>query len=752
MLAMNMRQLKHKTLTRMGVAQSLCDPSFEALSISFQRIEESLPHVYHHILTSLTSCHACCHTLGTTFQHIPSAMPEEGDPFGWTMQRVREQADCLEQAVTLTVLAPVQALMQRCAVLRSKLNERETYVINYDLCKLDFASAAATDLLRPQKQEKMEQAWQEYQSFMHVIVQDILQLEIDHVSVRAEALEAMKLHVAKFFLGCQKKLWAALDVPPPAADAMADEDDGQASRSSKIMRSRGHEPHSMRSLAKQFSNADDVETTSPSHRNAHLQLPPHQDAKVDEVPASSSSVTDVVSAPMSALPLSPRSRAAAAASPRSPQQQGWFLDFLWSQDQVPPSSPKSPQKAKSKKHHMTLAPMEWAAVEDALWELDQQAAAAAPPPRRGWADECPTFPLPLTPALVVTVCSYLDVVSVGQVAQTCRGARRHLVPSTALWHRMIRLGGVPAACRCAFWVWFQFQRRDPTFNATAAYDQLLVSAAQLVRVNSLATPLEDRQILAWFNDIDVDVNRTCHKTLFTKDVAEEWDLVQIPEMDVAAMVERALVGVSSPRREAVEQTDEDRAVLHAAMRRLLRAYVMFNPEIGYCQGMNFIVRLLLDNPRAEEAHVFWTFVSLCDAESSLYEPGFHTLHTLFTKLEVLVQQQMPDMHRHLQAQGVAVSMFAARWFLTLFTSLETFGPTLVLRLLDLYHLDRHRILCGIALVVLEELKDLVLESEFETILAILQYPRHYMPEPDFAKRKELMQHALVVSITRILLN
>ncbi|RHY72995.1 hypothetical protein DYB30_005802, partial [Aphanomyces astaci] len=158
--------------------------------------------------------------------------------------------------------------------------------------------------------------------------------------------------------------------------------------------------------------------------------------------------------------------------------------------------------------------------------------------------------------------------------------------------------------------------------------------------------------------------------------AEEWDLVQIPEMDVAAMVEQALVGASSPRREAVEQTDEDRAVLHAAMRRLLRAYVMFNPEIGYCQGMNFIVRLLLDNPRAEEAHVFWTFVSLCDAESSLYEPGFHTLHTLFTK-------QMPDMHRHLQAQGVAVSMFAARWFLTLFTSLETFGPTLVLRLLDL---------------------------------------------------------------------
>ncbi|RHY32128.1 hypothetical protein DYB32_002838 [Aphanomyces invadans] len=607
MLAMNMRQLKHKTLTKMGVAQSLFDPSFEALSISFHRIEESLPHVYHHILTSLTSCHACCSTLGTTFQHIPSSTPERGDPFTRTMQRVREQADALEQAVSLTVLAPVQALMQRCAVLRTKLHDREKYVINYDLCKLEFASAAATDPLKPQKQEKMEQAWQEYQSYMHVIVQDILQLEEDHVNVRAEALDAMKLHVAKFFLGCQKQLWSALDVPPPATDLVVDSD----SEDDASWRSRAASTtHSMRSLAKQFSSVDG-DAISP-RQLSHLVAP------VDVGAPSPSYVAEVVSAPMSALPLSPRSKARSVGTMSPvPQRQSWFLDFLWSQER--PTTPKSPLKAKSKRNHMALAPMEWAAVEDVLWELDEKSV----PPLEAQVD-LSSFPLPL---------------------------------------------------------------------------------------------------------------------------AEEWDLVQIPETDVAAMVEHAL---SSPRRD-VEQTEEDRNAMHATMRRLLRAYVMFNPDIGYCQGMNFVVRLLLDNQK-DEATVFWAFVNLCDAAptQSLYEPGFHTLHVLFGK--VLVQQQMPDVYNHFITQGVAVSMFAARWFLTLFTSLETFGPTLVLRVLDLYHLDRHRILCGIAVVVLEELKDVILESEFETILAILQYPRHYMPEPDFGKRKELLQHALVVSITRILLN
>ncbi|KAF0696301.1 Aste57867_12934 [Aphanomyces stellatus] len=772
MLALNMRQLKHKTLTRMGVAQSLSDPTFEALSLSFQRIEEALPHVYHHILTSLTSCHAFCHTLSTTFGRIPvrDGRGDSEDSFSRTMQLVREQADALEQAVTLTVLAPLQGIIQRCAVLRAQLHEREKFVVNYDLTKLEYMTAAATDLLKAQKQSRMEQAWQEYQSFTQRIVQEILRLDIEHKSVRDEALQAMKLHVAKFFLGSQKLLWASLDVPPPTSDPFADTDDSEAEdRPSSLV--SAHDTlsppalplarDSRYELSKRFSLIDDDGALSPRQR---LRLQTSDDDDDHRMPF----VSSVVSTPMAALPISPKRSPVASSTPAP--RQSWFVDFLWSKDEAATTSPVTsprPTKPSSRKNRMLLAPREWAAVEAVLWELDDQAAPHID------LDPSPSARRAVTPVdessvgrrvlldmpLLTAITSHLDVVSLSHVGQVCRAMRRQIVGSTALWHRVIRLGGVPASIRCAFWVWFQFDRQQASpFRAHDQYDLLLVQAAQLVRMNSVVVcgdeddkhESDDKQILAWFNDIDVDVGRTCHKTLFTKDVAEEWDLVQIPETDVAAMVEQALLLETSPQH-AAEPTEEEKAAAQATMRRLLRAYVMHNPRIGYCQGMNFIVRLLMDNQR-DEAAIFWTFVSLCDGASpSLFEPGFHTLQSLFAKLEVLIQQQIPEAHVHLKAQGVHVSMFAARWFLTLFTSLETFGPTLVLRLLDLYHVDRHRILCGIALVVLEELKDLILESEFESILAILQYPRHYMPEPDFTKRKELMQHALVVSITRILL-
>jgi len=42
---------------------------------------------------------------------------------------------------------------------------------------------------------------------------------------------------------------------------------------------------------------------------------------------------------------------------------------------------------------------------------------------------------------------------------------------------------------------------------------------------------------------------------------------------------------------------------------ILRAYSVFDEEIGYCQGMSFIVGLLLMNIKNAEL-AFWTFVNI----------------------------------------------------------------------------------------------------------------------------------------------
>lgn len=192
-----------------------------------------------------------------------------------------------------------------------------------------------------------------------------------------------------------------------------------------------------------------------------------------------------------------------------------------------------------------------------------------------------------------------------------------------------------------------------------------------------------------------------------------------------------------------------RSAVEAKIRRILRAYAMYNPRVGYCQGMNFLVRVLLEVTE-NEADVFWLFVGLSEPEinRNLYEPGLAVLQPLLAKFELLVSYHMPELFVHFQREGVHVAAFSTRWFMTMFSSFETFGPTLVLRVLDLFVIDGWRVLLSMGLVVLDELRETLVKSDLENILRILQFPRSYMVEPDHARRRQLLRHALAFCTTR----
>lgn len=176
---------------------------------------------------------------------------------------------------------------------------------------------------------------------------------------------------------------------------------------------------------------------------------------------------------------------------------------------------------------------------------------------------------------------------------------------------------------------------------------------------------------------------------------------------------------------------------------------MYNPRVGYCQGMNFLVRVLLEVTE-NEADVFWLFVGLSEPEinRNLYEPGLAVLQPLLAKFELLVSYHMPELFVHFQREGVHVAAFSTRWFMTMFSSFETFGPTLVLRVLDLFVIDGWRVLLSMGLVVLDELREALVKADLESILRILQFPRSYMVEPDYVRRRQLVRHALAFCTTR----
>ena len=107
----------------------------------------------------------------------------------------------------------------------------------------------------------------------------------------------------------------------------------------------------------------------------------------------------------------------------------------------------------------------------------------------------------------------------------------------------------------------------------------------------------------------------------------------------------------------------------AALRRVLTAFVKYHYQLGYVQGMNYLVCVLLWH--ASEVDAFWLFVIMMDEyklrENYLFRfPGL-TKHCELS--ELLLSVYMPKLYSHFTKFDIMVQMFATDWYLTLFTSL-----------------------------------------------------------------------------------
>ena len=100
------------------------------------------------------------------------------------------------------------------------------------------------------------------------------------------------------------------------------------------------------------------------------------------------------------------------------------------------------------------------------------------------------------------------------------------------------------------------------------------------------------------------------------------------------------------------------------MRRLLRAYAVLDPEIGYCQAQNFVAGALLMYAAEEDA--FWLFVSLMWACNTrhMYTPTLSLLSESMDQLATQLKRLSPKLAKHLEAHGLHPSLYAASWFLS----------------------------------------------------------------------------------------
>ncbi|EDV28637.1 uncharacterized protein TRIADDRAFT_51755 [Trichoplax adhaerens] len=142
----------------------------------------------------------------------------------------------------------------------------------------------------------------------------------------------------------------------------------------------------------------------------------------------------------------------------------------------------------------------------------------------------------------------------------------------------------------------------------------------------------------------------------------------------------------------------------AQLFRLLMVYALYNPSIGYCQGMAFIAGMLLMHMNEEDA--FWSMVSLF--EKSKYLRGYFdkSLSRIHRNAEVfwrILEQKMPKLWHHLDDMKIHPLMFITQWFMTLYTSLPCWDT--VLCIWDMTLFEGTSTLFRIAITIMMQLED-----------------------------------------------
>jgi len=154
-----------------------------------------------------------------------------------------------------------------------------------------------------------------------------------------------------------------------------------------------------------------------------------------------------------------------------------------------------------------------------------------------------------------------------------------------------------------------------------------------------------------------------------------------------------------------------------AVRRVLLAYSIRNPAVGYCQSMNFLVGILLLHTGEKDA--FWILRYIVeDLLEDYFVNSMIGLSVDQKVLESLVEDELPKIYEHLDAQCFPLTIFTTRWFMCIF--LNTLPTESAMRVWDIFFFDgaRFLILFSFTLIKFNEKAILATRNTHELMIAL----------------------------------
>ena len=143
---------------------------------------------------------------------------------------------------------------------------------------------------------------------------------------------------------------------------------------------------------------------------------------------------------------------------------------------------------------------------------------------------------------------------------------------------------------------------------------------------------------------------------------------------------------------------------------ILMALAFIRPEIGYCQGMNFIAGALINLIENEEK-CFWIFLCFIDniELNLLFLKNMPDYSIRVFQLNYYINYYFPNLEYHLKKKQINPDIFFSKWILTIFSNYLPFN--VLYKVWNIFIIDKWKAIFKISMILLDLMKDKLINTD-----------------------------------------
>ena len=181
---------------------------------------------------------------------------------------------------------------------------------------------------------------------------------------------------------------------------------------------------------------------------------------------------------------------------------------------------------------------------------------------------------------------------------------------------------------------------------------------------------------------------------------------------------------------------------------ILAALAFIRPEIGYCQGMNFIAGALI-NFIDDEEKCFWIFLAFIDNfdMNFLYLKNMPDYSIRVYQLNFYIKDYFPDLALHFKKNQINPDVFFSKWILTIFSNYLPFE--VLYKVWDVFILEKWKAIFKFSLMILNSMKDKLINMD---LITFSKYIKDNKNNSSLINFEEFSEHYKDYKITNRQLN